>query len=552
MTDGQATSARPPLGGLWGWIDRNFLELGREMRLSYLPPLMVYVAAGISGLTGIVGTFFVKDHLGLSAEFLAGLAFWLGIPWALKMPLGHLVDLIWQRKAGLVYFGAVLLAASLLIMLGLLANRAGMERFMDADSWYVLSALLAPIGYVLQDVVADAMTVEAVPRIDESGQPIPEETRRLMHTTMQTLGRVAIIGGSVLVAGANVWRFAGAGEMPEAEKVATYVLVYQLALIIPVVSVLGVMLAGIIRRRDERRLVTRGFSPERAAAMLNAHPERPPVNWWILGGGLAFGAVSLGVGLGKVPGAQEIVFAASMAIVIFLIWRLVRELEPEARHTLVGTALVVFVFRALPGPGAGSTWWMIDVLKFDQQFLAGLSLIGSGLTLAGLFIFRRFMAERSIAYVIGFLTVVGTILALPIVGMYYGLHEWTAARTGGVVDARFIALLDTALESPLGQIAMVPMLAWIARSAPDKLKATYFAVMASFTNLALSAAALATKYLNQIYVVAREVKDQATGASKVPADYSQLGDLLIITTVLGLVVPMLAILFVKTTRFRSA
>ena len=29
------------------WIDRNILELGREMRFSYLPPLMVYMAAGI-------------------------------------------------------------------------------------------------------------------------------------------------------------------------------------------------------------------------------------------------------------------------------------------------------------------------------------------------------------------------------------------------------------------------------------------------------------------------------------------------------------------------
>jgi hypothetical protein len=162
------------------------------------------------------------------------------------------------------------------------------------------------------------------------------------------------------------------------------------------------------------------------------------------------------------------------------------------------------------------------------------------------------MGERSIAYIVGFLTVVGTVLALPIVGMYFGLHEWTAARTGGVVDARFIALVDTALESPLGQIAMVPMLAWIANSAPDKLKATYFAVMASFTNLALSAAQLGTKYLNQVFVVTREVKDPATGAVKVAADYSHLGDLLIATTALGFVVPLLAILFVKTTRFRSA
>jgi hypothetical protein len=55
---------------LWTWINSNILDLGRQMRLSYLPPLMVYMAAGLAGLTGIVGTFFVKDYLGLSAEFL--------------------------------------------------------------------------------------------------------------------------------------------------------------------------------------------------------------------------------------------------------------------------------------------------------------------------------------------------------------------------------------------------------------------------------------------------------------------------------------------------
>ncbi len=122
-----AAPARGFAGALWRWFDKNILELGREMRLSYLPPLMVYVAAGISGLTGIVGTFFVKEYLGLSAEFLAALGFWAGLPWALKMPVGHLVDLMWRWKAGLVYLGATLLAASLLIMVGLLADRAAMQ-----------------------------------------------------------------------------------------------------------------------------------------------------------------------------------------------------------------------------------------------------------------------------------------------------------------------------------------------------------------------------------------------------------------------------------------
>jgi hypothetical protein len=194
---------------------------------------------------------------------------------------------------------------------------------------------------------------------------------------------------------------------------------------------------------------------------------------------------------------------------------------------------------------------MIDELKFDQQFLATLSLIGSLLTLAGLFVFRRFMAERSITFIVAVLTVVGTVLALPVLGMYYGLHEWTAARTGGVVDARFIALVDTALESPLGQIAMVPMLAWIARSAPESLKATFFAVMASFTNLALSAAQLGTKYLNQLFIVTREVHDPVTQAVTVVADYSQLGHLLLASTGLGLVLPLGAILLARLMRLRS-
>src|SRR5512145_2045693 len=162
-------------GALWRWVDRNILELGREVRLSYLPPLMVYLAAGISGLTGIVGAFFVKEYLDLPAAFLATLGFWAMLPWSLKMPIGHLVDLIWRHKAGLVYLGAGLIAASLLIMVGLLADPTAMRSVMRAEAWFVLAVLLAPIGYVVQDVVADAMTVEAVPRVDENGRPLPDD-----------------------------------------------------------------------------------------------------------------------------------------------------------------------------------------------------------------------------------------------------------------------------------------------------------------------------------------------------------------------------------------
>ncbi len=540
---------------LVAWIDRNILSLGREMRLSYLPPLMVYVAYGISGLTGIVGTFFVKDYLGLSAAFLAALGFWAGIPWALKMPIGHMVDLLWRWKSWLVGLGAGLLAISLGIMALLIGEREAMTGILPAEIWYVLSVLLAPIGYVIQDAVADAMTVEAVPRVDDQGRPFDDQTRKLMHTTMQTLGRVAIVGGGILVALINVYVFSGTEGLPQADLIRLYKNIYLMAMVIPVVSVAGVGLAWLLQRRQRQRLVQQGFSFEQARQMANARdaenePTKP--NWWILGGSSAFVLFTLTVGLGGFPYREEIVFAGSMSIVLFLMSRLVQELEPDKRLTLVGTAAVIFALRAIPGPGPGSTWWMIDDLKFDQQFLSVLSLIGGILALVGMFAFRRFMAERSIMYVVGFLTVVGTILSLPIVGMYYGLHEWTAKATGGVVDARFIALIDTALESPLVQISMIPMLAWIANSAPANLKATFFAVMASFTNLALSFSQLGTKYLNEFFVVTRGVRDQATGAIQTPADYSQLGDLLIAQLVIGLALPFSAILFAKLTKFKSA
>jgi MFS family permease len=546
------TTATPDTGNpIWRWFDRTVLSLGRDMRWSYLPPLMVYVAAGVSGLTGIVGTFFVKEYLGLSAAFLAALGFWAGIPWALKMPLGHLVDLIWRYKAWLVWLGASVIATSLLIMYGLIVHTDAMVAIAPKEAWFVASALLSPVGFVIQDCVADAMTVEAVPRLDEHGNPVDPDRRKLMHTTMQMLGRVAIIGGTVLVGLINVWMFQDAAKLPEAEKVAIYGNVYALALVIPLLSVLGVILAGLIKRNTVRKLAALGKTREEIALVLYETPSATRPNWWILGGSLVFVAITLTVGLGGFSYGQEIIFVGSMAVIVFLMVRLTRELDPDAQRLLIGTAVVVFIFRAMPGPGAGATWWFIDELGFDQQFLAKLSLLASLLTLAGMFIFRRFIAEHSLATIVVFLTIAGTILSLPTLGMYHGLHHWTAAMTGGIVDAHFIAVIDTALESPLGQIAMIPMLAWIANSAPEHLKATFFAVMASFTNLALSASQLGTKYLNQVFDVTREVKD-ATGAIKVPADYSELGMLLVTVMVIGFVLPMVTVAVVRLARLRTA
>lgn len=533
------------------WYGAVWIDLARQMRWSFLPPLMVYFAAGVSGLSGVVGTFFVKDYLNLSAAFLAGLSFWVGIPWALKMPVGHLVDLIWRWKNLLVYLGAGLIAVSISIMYGLIANTAAMRAVMPVEAWYVLSALLSPIGYVIQDAVADAMTVEAVPAVDDKGNPLPDALVKAQHTTMQTLGRIAIIGGLVIVAGLNIFMFSGIESMDTAAKTAVYARIYLLCLAVPVASVLGVILNAVLLGNRARALRRAGKSHEEVDRLIYQPGETTSPNWWILGGALVFACFTVGIGLTGVRFAQEIVFLGSLAIILFLMQRLVHELPPARAYALVGTAVIIFVFRAMPLPGPGASWFQIDTLGFDERFIAILGFISSLLTLVGMILLRPLIASRSIAWITAALSIAAGILALPGIGLYYGIHHWTAALTGGIVDARFIAIIDTAIESPLGQVAMIPMLAWIAKNAPANLKATFFAVMASFTNLALSASALGTKYLNQVFLVTREVKDRATGQITVPADYSQLGWLLLTVATLTVVLPLLAILIVQHTRFRT-
>ncbi len=533
------------------WFDTVLVDLWRQFRWTFLPPLMVYFAAGISGLTAIVGTFFVKEYLGLSASFLAGLAFWAGIPWALKMPLGHLVDLIWRWKAVLIYVGAALIAGSLLIMYALVVHPDQMVAFMPLEAWYVVSVILAPSGYVVQDAVADAMSVEAVPHIHENGEPISQAEIKALHTTMQTLGRIALIGGLIAVALLNIFMFAGVESMTQSQKTAVYGQIYLTALAIPVISISGVFLAAMLKSRQKRMLRQQGVAAHKIDMLVDRQGEKTEPNYWYFVGGFAFVVLTLIIGLSKLTYSAEIVFAGSMVIVLVLMHQLVSQLEPAKARALVGTAIIIFVFRAVPLPGPGATWFDIDVLGFDQQFLSVLALITSVLTLLGMVILRPLMASKKISYIVILLSLAAAVLALPNIGLYYGLQHWTGPLTGGVVDARFIAIMDTAVESPLGQIAMIPMLAWIAKNAPGNLKATFFAVMASFTNLALSASSLLTKYLNQLFIVTREVRDRETGAILEAAQYDSLGWLLIVAATISLLAPLLTIMIVQLTVLRT-
>ena len=187
----------------------------------------------------------------------------------------------------------------------------------------------------------------------------------------------------------------------------------------------------------------------------------------------------------------------------------------------------------MPSVGPALQWWEIDVLKFDESFFAKLAMIGGGIALAGMWFAAKFIIGRSIGKVLIFLTIIGSILSLPILAMYYDIHTMLG------LDARTVALVDTALASPFDYIAGVLMLTLVAIYAPEGKKGTWFALMASLMNIALSAGGILSKYLNKVFVLTREIKEE--GVMTTPANYDDLGILLWVVIGAGFILPIVTI-----------
>jgi MFS family permease len=486
VRDGPVVSAQP---------DRldSLLRPIRSFRLSYVPVVMVYFAYGALGLMDVTRDLWIKESLSFTPSQLASIGVWLSLPWTVKMVFGELVDTVRifgsQRKA-YILIGALLMSAGLLI----LAGAAGRWlTFAQADHLYVIGAMLVVIGTVVQDVVADAMSTEVVARTDAAGNERPDNDVRVELGMVQVLGRLAVSAGVLAVAGLSGWL---AHFMSRQD-------VFLIGLIIPAISIAGVFLRG------------------------QENTELRPIDWRILGGGIAFGAVVMLLGVSGMPFGQEIIFIISMAVVCYMLVLVTAELDHNTRMGILFATIIVFAFRATPSVGDGFFWWTLDELNFDAAFYGTLRQTGAILSIAVMWIFSRQLTECSVTRTLFWIAVASTVLSFPNIALVYGVHQWTEATLG--FGARGIAFVDAAASSPFVQLSMVPLLTLTAYYAPPGHRATWFALMASLMNLALVAGQLQTKYLNDIFVVGR-------------GQYTQLGPLLIWAVALSFIIPVAAVI----------
>ena len=316
----------------------------------------------------------------MSAAFIASIGFWAGIPWALKMPIGFLIDRYWNLKQYFVYLGAFLVSISLLIMYGILAHKSIMLEYLEIKVWFILSSILTPIGYVLQDVVADAMTVEAVePNFKNNTKKKKKDTKK-EHTIVQLYGRFAIILGSLIVGLINLFIFKGVDEN-YANINLLYGKIYLYALIIPAISVSGIVLFNFLNKNKTKTLKFKTTT----------------LDYQIFLGSCTFVIFTVFLGTLNMLFSREVILFSSLLLIAILMRLLIKDLKKEDQYTIVGTAIIIFVFRAMPSPGAGLNWFEIDILGFNQSFFSILSITSALITLIGMIVLRNLMMKAPLA-----------------------------------------------------------------------------------------------------------------------------------------------------------
>ena len=480
-------------------LQRSLLTPVKALKKRYIPLLLIYFAYGTQAITGVALTFWEKENLSLSAEDLVALGVWVSLPFTVKMIFGQLIDILplfGSRRRAWVFLGAALMTLGYLMLYGMSTNSPYMTWMGSQFTMYLAAQLMMVLGFVVQDVTADAMTTEVVDR-DQ-----PDDAIKADLAMVQVLGRLSLMVALAISGGLGGYL---------ADKLS-YDSVFLIALVIPLISILGALFVTL----DAQDTSSETLSPT------------------IFGGGIALAVFSVVMGFSNFGFSQELTFLTTFTLICWMLSTLLKGQDKTMIKSIVLTFTALFVFRATPSVGPGYSWFAIDELGFDQAFFGTLRTFGGFAALIVLWFASDFIAKKSIRAVLILLIILGTILSLPDIALYYGIHD----KIG--VSAKTIALLDTMAESPLVHMSMIPMLSLIAYYAPAGQRATWFAVSASLMNLATTGGSILTKYLNKLFVVSREVKDNE-GIITTAADYSQLGPLLWVSISAAFIVPLIVV-----------
>ena len=138
----------------------------------------------------------------------------------------------------------------------------------------------------------------------------------------------------------------------------------------------------------------------------------------------------------------------------------------------------IFVWQATPNADSAFFYFSTNELHFEPEFLGRVHLVTSFASLAGVWIFQRFLKSIPFRVIFAWSTVLSSILGMTMLL----LVTHTNRRLG--IDDHWFSLGDSVVLSVMGQIAFMQVMVLAARLCPSGVEATLFALLMSVFNSA--------------------------------------------------------------------
>ncbi|MEH2409055.1 folate/biopterin family MFS transporter [Nostoc sp.] len=138
----------------------------------------------------------------------------------------------------------------------------------------------------------------------------------------------------------------------------------------------------------------------------------------------------------------------------------------------------IFIWQATPNADSAFFYFSTNELHFQPEFLGRVHLVTSFASLAGVWIFQRFLKSIPFRVIFAWSTVLSSVL-----GMTMLLLVTHTNRLLGI-DDHWFSLGDSLILSVMGKIAFMQVMVLAARLCPSGVEATLFALLMSIFNSA--------------------------------------------------------------------
>lgn len=466
-------------------------------KVKYVPLLFIYVANSFVIFSQIAETFWIKNNLTLTQSEVISISIWANLPWSMKIILGQCLDSFKifgsQRHSYIIIASLLMLFGNLLTIV--IANNFIAISVFSTFELLIIAGIFINIGIVLQDLVADTLCYDVVDKFDNNKQPLPQNVINEEINNIQILVRIFDIGTKLFALAISGY-------------IANNFIYKDISFFTPISSLISIL--GVIIVSKEPLI-----------------PTNKPNNKIIILGLSYIFIIAISLIL-NIPYKQEFIFIIGTVIICIALKNLMADLNTNVKKEVIAILIIFFAYRLTPNFGPGIEWWQIDELGFTPDFFALLQEIATILSLVGVFVLGEKILNMHIGKALLGLTIFKAILMLPDLLMSYNFHKWTEKNLG--FGAKTIALIDNTIEGPFNSIYFLILCSVVTKYTPKNNMANWFAIIMTLMSLSfIGGSRIIKRYISDMFIIERGFYDNVSSA-------------MIITIVLNLLIPTLAVI----------